>query len=296
MQFFDQLPGREELAQYRIWDAHLHVWPFPDEGRSLTAQMEEDIAPFAQRMGIERLCAYLHVGLGTSQNYPNPDEVFRAKMERENRELLARWPDLLLGFVWLNPNRVEESLQAIDYWVGEGPMVALKFGGGTVGTLKCNHPNFYPMVERAAKMEAVIYQHTWLKAGGDPIRPGGGNNPGESTPQELVELARRYPAQPFICGHAGGDWEVGIRAVRSTPNVWLEIAGNDPTDGIVQMAVRELGANRVIFGGHLPSRSYGTELSKVLGAGISRREKELILGENLRTLLAPQLRKKGIPI
>ena len=62
------------------------------------------------------------------------------------------------------------------------------------------------------------------------------------------------------------------------------------------MAVRELGAERIIFGGHLPSRSYGTELSKVLGSSISREEKKLILGENLRNLLRPVLEGKGISI
>ena len=78
-----------------------------------------------------------------------------------------------------------------------------------------------PIVERAAKMQAPILQHTWLKVGG--------NGPGESTPFDFVELAKRHPSASLICGHTGGDWERGIRIVRSTPNVCVELAGSDPT-------------------------------------------------------------------
>ena len=51
------------------------------------------------------------------------------------------------------------------------------------------------------------------------------------------------------------------------------------------MAMRELGAERVIFGSHLPSRSLGTELGKIVGAEITEAEKKLILGTNFRHLL-----------
>jgi hypothetical protein len=51
------------------------------------------------------------------------------------------------------------------------------------------------------------------------------------------------------------------------------------------MAVRELGARRIVFGSHLPSRSLGTELSKVIAANIPEAAKRLILGENFRKLI-----------
>ncbi len=60
------------------------------------------------------------------------------------------------------------------------------------------------------------------------------------------------------------------------------------------MAVRELGAERIVFGSHLPSRSLGTELGKVLAAEISEADKRLILGENYRRLLDPILQKHAM--
>ena len=111
-------------------------------------------------------------------------------------------------------------------------------------------------------------------------------------PAELAELARRFPAQKFLCAHAGGEWERGIRAVKDTPNVLIETSGFDATTGFIEMAVRELGARRIVFGSHLPSRSLGTELSKIVAADITEQDKRLILGENYRTLLRPILRTK----
>ena len=52
--------------------------------------------------------------------------------------------------------------------------------------LRCNAPQLDPIVQRAAELKALIFQHTWLKIGG--------NEPGESTPFDLCELARRHPS------------------------------------------------------------------------------------------------------
>ena len=149
----------------------------------------------------------------------------------------------------------------------------------------CSVPEMDAIVERAASMKVPILQHTWLKIGG--------NEPGESTPYDVVAIARRHPDVQFVCVHTGGDWERGIRIIRDMKNVSAEIAGSNPTAGFVEMAVRELGAERVIYGSDVGGRSFASQLGKVLGAEIPESAKELILGGNLRRLLTPVLRAKG---
>ncbi len=102
---------------------------------------------------------------------------------------------------------------------------------------------------------------------------------------ELAELAAKFPDQRFLCAHAGGEWEQGIRAVRDSPNVLIETSGFEATAGFIEMAVRELGAERIVFGSHLPSRALGTELSKVTAAEIPEPAKQMILGGSYRKLL-----------
>jgi predicted TIM-barrel fold metal-dependent hydrolase len=123
-----------------------------------------------------------------------------------------------------------------------------------------------------------------------------GNGPGESTPQDLVELARRHPQAAFIDAHTGGDWERGIRAHRATKNIATCVAGFDPTAGVVEMAVRELGAERVIYGSDASGRTFASQLAKVTGAEIPESAKRLILGENLRRMMTPILQAKGIRV
>jgi predicted TIM-barrel fold metal-dependent hydrolase len=71
------------------------------------------------------------------------------------------------------------------------------------------------------------------------------------------------------------------------------MAGFDPTSGSVEMAVRELGAERVIYGSDAAGRSFASQLAKVMGADIPEPARRLILGENLRQMLTPILRAKG---
>jgi predicted TIM-barrel fold metal-dependent hydrolase len=142
------------------------------------------------------------------------------------------------------------------------------------------------IVRRAIELKAVIYQHTWLKTTG--------NLEGESTPADLVALAKRHPEASIICGHTGGNWELGIRTVRDQANVSVDLGGGDPTAGIVEMAVRELGASRVLYGSDVAGRSISSQLGKVTSAQISAEEKQQILGVNLRRLMTPILNAKGV--
>ena len=75
-----------------------------------------------------------------------------------------------------------------------------------------------------------------------------------------------------------------------------EIAGSFPTKGMVEMGVRELGADRIIYGSDVGGRSFSSQLAKVHGARISDREKELIFSGNMHRVLTPILKAKGITL
>ncbi len=65
-------------------------------------------------------------------------------------------------------------------------------------------------------------------------------------------------------------------------------------NGFVEMAVRELGAERIIYGSDSGGRSFASQLAKVYGARIPEAARRLILGENLKRLMMPILKAKGI--
>ena len=257
----------------RIWDLHTH---FPSTG--LTAeQRAEKLLRVADRMGIERLCLYM--GFPWSQD-PSP-ENFRAQNDQV-LSVLPKWPDRMLGFVYLNPKHVNESLAEFDRCVKDGPMVGVKLWVAQ----HCNTPEVDRIIERAHELQALVFQHTWLKVMA--------NYAGESTPLDFAELAQRHSGMPLVCGHTGGDWEQGIRAIAPLKNTYADLAGSDPVAGYTEMAVRELGAERVLYGSDASGRSFSSQLAKIYGADIPEEAKKLIFSGNLIRLLTPILKAKGI--
>lgn len=274
------LPASEVLEDYCIWDSYFtpaHSHPGRDGSSALIAEIERAM-PAIKTGKFEKLCYFPHVGIGTTTDR-ELEQTLQAHPELVELPL-KRWPDLLLGMIQLNANNVPGSLDALNRWLQDGPMRGVYFPGGGPAALTCTHRNFDPLIERIADLNGVIMQHTWFITGGK-------KSAGMSTPSELAVLAKRFPQQKFICAHSGGEWERGIRAVRDSENILVETSGFDPTAGFIEMAVRELGADRIIFGSHLPSRSLGTELCKVTAAQISEADKRLILGANFRQLLTP---------
>lgn len=260
----------------KVWDLHCHPSGFG--GRTPEESMAE-VTRLMDRMGIERACVYL----GSLLHYdPNPAEM------RAHNDFILRcvqhFGHRVFGFAYVNPNYVRESLDEVNRCVRDGPMVGIKLWVAR----RCSDPVIDPIIERAASLKAVIFQHTWIKTTG--------NLPGESTPMDLVTLAARFPQTPIICGHTGAQWELGIRAVRASRNVSVDLAGSDPTAGFTEMAVRELGAGRVIWGSDAGGRSLGSQLAKVMGAQIPEAEKQLILAGNLHKLLNPILTAKGMRV
>jgi predicted TIM-barrel fold metal-dependent hydrolase len=258
-----------------IWDVHCHL-ANPLKDRTPEARLAR-LVEVADRVGINRLCVYM----GMKWSYdPSPDD-FR----QQNDQVLAaiaRYPDRAFGFVYVNPKHPRESLDEINRCIADGPMVGVKLWVAA----HADSPQLDPLVERATELNAIVFQHTWIKVTG--------NLAGESTPMDLVTLAKRHPTAKLICGHTGGDWEQGIRAVRAQPNISVDLGGGDPVAGITEMAVRELGPERVLYGSDAPGRSFASQLAKVHGADIHDESKRKILSTNLKRLLGPILSEKRI--
>jgi uncharacterized protein len=269
-------PAHQTFRTAMIWDLHVHLSGV--DGKTPEERMGQ-LIKIADRMGIERLCVYMGMPWGRN---PGPDDL-----RRENDQVLqaiGKFPDRTFGFVYLNPKHVEASLTELERCVVNGPMVGVKLWVAH----RAHLPELDPIIQRAGELKAVIFQHTWFNATG--------NMPGESTPLELVELARRHPNTPIICGHTGGDWELGLRAIRGQKNLYADLAGSEPVAGYTEMAVRELGAERIIYGTDAGGRSFSSQLAKVFGAAIPESAKKLILGENLKRLMTPILKAKGIKV
>ncbi len=279
------LPDYDELKAYRIWDTHYHgFWTSGDPFKQ-----NEKMEKYVHRMAIERV---ISVDIGGTLAKP----LDPIKYDDAKRKFLENNTDYFSGIIPIDPGFPEKSVQKMVDWIENGPCVGIKYVGGNELGVTCDHRNNDIIIEKAIELNAVVYIHTWIKTGGDPKTLGGGNLSGENEPRNVVALAKRFPDKALICGHAGGDWELGIRTVRPQENVLLEFAGADPQSGGIDLAVRELGIDRLVWGGHGPSRSYSTELAKVLEADLTEEERMKVFGRNYRRMAKPIFGSKGISI
>jgi len=260
----------------KIWDIHCHLPSGRVKGDTLKAQMG-NLLETADRMGIDKIGAFLRV-----DNDDRSNEAIREAVEHHHPRVL--------GFVYVNLPDTKRAVDKINRFIADGPFVGVKLGGRS-GI--CSKPEYDPLFKRAVELGAIIYQHTWLKLGGEPPTVGAGNLERESTPQDVINVAKRYPEHSIICGHNGGDWELGTRAVRSQPNVPVEVSGGYPARGQVELAVRELGADRVVYGSDVTGRSFGSQIGKVWDAHVPQAHREKIFSGNIARLHQNILKQKG---
>jgi hypothetical protein len=259
-------------ADREIWDAHTHL-----SGVVGTVEERTDrLLEHATRMGIARLVVFM----GTAFVHdPSPEEL--RKQNDEVLRAIAHAPDRVLGMAYVNPKHTQASLDELDRCVRRGPMIGVKLWIA----MECRRPELDPIVRRAVELQVPVLQHAYDRVAG--------NMPGESSCEDVAALAARHPDASFICAHTGNDWERGIRMIRTQRNVSAEVSGSDPTAGFVEVAVRELGAERVIYGSDAGGRSFASQLAKVTSTNLPEASQRLILGGNLRRLLAPALAQKA---
>ena len=246
-----------------IIDCHVHI----DPNETPTDQRGAELLRFADRMGIDKLCASVLIG----GEQPTPEQV------QESNDIVwqavQQHPDRFIGMCYVNPCYLYHSLEELDRCIASGPFRGVKLWCA----MHSDQPNLDPVADRAAELGAPILQHTWIKTTG--------NLAFEPEPRHLAALAERHPQTNFILGHSGGNWERGLKTVIGCENVHPELAGGDPEMGQTEMAARLLGAHRVVFGSDAAGRSYASQLSKVAGADVSEDEKAAILGGNMERLL-----------
>ncbi len=223
---------------------------------------------YADRMSIDKLC--LSLGPHFIQQ-PTPEQV---EADNDfNRRLVEVYPDRFLAYANLNPNYLEHSLREIERCLVDGPFIGIKLWVA----MRCDHANCDVIAERIAELGALVLQHTFYRTGG--------NLAGESSPADLAALADRHPQTTFIMAHGGLNWEKGLKTVIEQENILVDTCGFDPEMGYTEMAVRLLGAERVVYGSDGAGRSFASQLAKVYGADITESEKTAILGGNMERIL-----------
>ena len=194
-----------------------------------------------------------------------------------------RHRDYLFGFCYLNPlNDPKDSIDELERCRARGAR-GVKM---EVSALASDH-RLDPIMVRLRKVGLPLLHHSWnaFSMGKTAVA-----DCYQSDPDDIAELAGRFPDVTIIAAHLRPGGVRGVWAVRRHSNVLYDTSGGQPTAGVLEDAVRLLGAERVLYGSDEIFPGEGRDIAVaracVDDARITRRQRELILGENALRILA----------
>jgi uncharacterized protein len=263
----------KEVMKYRKIDAHSHIY-------SSANQSPEWHFEFADRLGIEKLQISRPrlPDLGGDSGPQKPEQV--VELNNIIYNAMKQYPERFIGFFTLNPIFQNESFEEIKRCVDLG------FSGykGFV-QVKLNDPLYYPIIEKMIDLKMIILMHSFSGIGRGGYRTKYGNlYPNESTPEDFVEVAKRYPEAILQWAHigGGGDWEYQCKALKDYPNVFLDVSGSNNEAEMINYAIRYVGEDRLLFGS---DNSYFQAVSNILAADLTESQRKKIFFENYNNLL-----------
>jgi len=143
------------------------------------------------------------------------------------------------------------------------------------------HPeeHLYPIKEHgraifafAAKHRAIVLTHSGEQ---------------RSLPGDFIPFANDFPEARLILAHLGCGWDGDpshqVRAIQRSKrgNVWVDTSSQQNImPGLIEFGVREVGAERLLYGTDTPLYFTAMQRARINHAAISDRAKRLILREN----------------
>lgn len=239
-----------------IIDAHVHI------GRSEAFRMDADastLLKIADEAGIDKMfCTHC---TALFYNMTEGNDLLGKAMRQH--------PDRLMGYISIpTPRTGVAARDEIRRCVDRYGMRGLKLYSWEEASLVEEWT--WPVLELAGELNLVVLAHI--------------------SPAECDKLAERAPGTYILMAHMGGhpyahgDWHKAIAVAKRRPNVLLDTATSQIDNGMIETAVAECGAERVIFGTDTPLLDTWCQKAKVEGARIGAKERDLILGGNIARL------------
>jgi len=251
----------------RAIDIHTHPLLRDDHrGRAGAAQL----IGRAKANGIEHIVALGDV-LGFGRK---PTEAQIRRINDETAWLMKSHAGYVTGFCYLNPLLGERAVgREVDRCVARG-FRGIKLEIANNARDACMRP----VMAAARQNGLVVLQHAWSMT---KIRQRGFH----TDPEDAALLARRFPEVRIIMAHLTGCGVRGVLAVKDCDNLSVDTSGAAPEEGIVEYAVEQLGADRVLYGSDVPIRDFAVALARVTGAKLDAATRRKILRDNARALL-----------
>lgn len=239
-------------------DMHAHLW------RGRYKENKEEIIKAADVYNISRI----HISSLGSQ-YPDETEI--TELNQATHDFMKEQPRLIHGYCYINPNHAN-SRQTLTFGIEEQGMTGMKLWIATY----CDDPKVFPLIEKCIDYDIPILVHAFYKSVGQL--------PHESVGSHFANLAKRYPEAKIIMAHLAANCHMGIKEIKSYPNVYVDISGSIFRRDDLDYTKKHIGADRILFGSDLPGASFLVNLGQTEEADLTEEERQKIYYQNTLNL------------
>lgn len=259
-------PTNEEGVTYGIIDAHVHL---PMQSVQSLDEIAKTIET-ARSLGVEKfwnLGDVLRHGA-----FPTPEQI--EEINDLTIQTVKEFPNEIVAFCYLNPMHdpafiKDEIERCFELEAFKGVKLEI--------SLNCRDKRLDPMMELLIQKQAVLVHHCWYLANKTQVEA--------SEPNDIAFLARKFPEAKIVMAHLAGCGIRGVQDIKHCQNVLIDTSGGQPIAGLVEYAVKELGADRVLYGSDIPGRDFACQLGRVMGADLSDADKALIFSKNAERIV-----------
>lgn len=248
-----------------IFDAHLHIPS--DNGEnfqwSLVTRNMQDFVAYLDKCGVRRGV----ISSSWSNKAQSPDDYRNGN--REVAKYVERYKGRFRGSCVITPFRIDEALREIEHCHTEYGFVWLGEFCNYMTGYRYDTPEWRQIMDMASRLNLVIQIHT--------------------NTQEMRYLATAFPDTTIVFPHLGANRDdifARIEIVAGHKNAHIDLSGSGiERVGILERAVKEIGADRVLYGSDFTINEPEAVIVRVKNAFLTPDEREKILYRNVERLL-----------
>ena len=181
----------------------------------------------------------------------------------------------IFSFCVFHPDLVEQSLQVIRQAAAQPYVAGIKIHPSFHG-VEADSEQYEAIWDLAAQHDLAIMSHTWSVSAHNPVQK-------LSTPLKFEKYVKRFPEVRFVLGHFGGRGtgrDEAIQLIREYPQVYGDFAGVIFDYELIENLVRQVPAERILFGSDYSWFDPKANILRVILADIDEDDKLKILRDN----------------
>jgi hypothetical protein len=243
-----------------IIDSHLHI---------AYINIKKEIETLIHNMklvGVDKTCLMPNRA-AVPQFYANKSDLI--KQAEITKKIVENNPDKFFPLFYANPIiNPKDLIDIVKKYIIDGPIIGVKL----IIEMNARDGRLEPLIEFLEKHNIPVLFHAWYKTVMEYKH--------ESAPSDIADLASRHPGLRILMAHVTGCRQRGVQDIKKHKNVLIDTSGSQPEDGYMEYALKEIGADRILFGSDYPGRDIATQLGRIESVKLKREEKEKILYKN----------------